>query len=289
MNDNSGVKNVRQERENVMSLAVRPASIAASSLIIVVLLSIPLKAQEAREPFELIQTGAGLTLHKEMFMLPVSYSDEYYGIRTEAIFQLSAKHRVFKTRFYFAYTQISFWQAYDAENSAPFRETNYNPELFYRTERFSLFAGQIGADFGFEHESNGQKPPVSRSWNLLYACPYYYQSSFLLYLKFRYRLPEKAKEFEGAAIGDDNPDITDYLGYSDLDFFYILPLDQMLHLRVRGNLSTGKGNIMLNYSIPVPGGKVSYINVRFFNGYGESLVDYKKPLTRIGLGMMFAR
>ena len=272
-----------------MSLVVRRVSKAARLPALVVLLSIPVKAQDTSEVFERIQTGAGLSLHKEMFMLPVSYSNEYHGARTEAVFQLSAKHRIFRTNFYFAYTQISFWQAYDEKNSAPFRETNYNPELFFRTRRFSLYAGQVGADIGFEHESNGQKPPISRSWNLIYACPYYYQSSFLLYLKFRYRLPEEAKEFEGAAIGDDNPDITDYLGYGDLDMFYRFSSDHLLHLRIRGNVNTGKGCVMLNYSMPIPTGKVSYLNIRISHGYGESLVDYNRSLTRIGLGMMFAR
>jgi phospholipase A1 len=272
-----------------MSLFFNRSWNTVKSLGLIVLLVVPLKAQDTSEVFEIIQTGPGLSLHKEMFALPATYSDAYHGVRTEFIAQLSFKHRIFGSRFYAAYTQISFWQAYDKDNSAPFRETNYNPEIFYRTGRFPLYTGQIGADIGFEHESNGQKPPVSRSWNLLYACPYYYHSNFLLYLKFRYRIPEKAKEFQLAAEGDDNPDITDYLGYSDFNIFYRLLSDHQVHIRIRGNVSTGKGSIMLNYSVPVPMGKASYINLRLFHGYGESLVDYNRYLTRVGLGMMFAR
>lgn len=239
--------------------------------------------------FQMIQTGSGLSLHKEMFMLPATISEEYNGAQTEAVFQISAKHQLFNTRFYFAYTQISFWQAYDHNNSAPFRETNYNPEIFYRVKTFPFQSGYLGGDIGFEHESNGQRIPVSRSWNLLYVCPYYYRSNMLLYLKLRYRIPEDEKTDPGDAVGDDNPDITDYLGYNDLDLFYRFPWRHTVHLRLRGNLSTGKGQVILNYSWPVPKSALSYVIVRLSHGYGENMVDYKRSLTRIGVGIMFAR
>ncbi len=244
---------------------------------------------DPEENFQFTRTASGLSLHKEMFMLPVTISNEYDGDRTEAVFQISAKHRVFGTKFYFGYTQISFWQSYDSDNSAPFRETNYNPELFYRTDRFDFWSGRVGADIGGEHESNGQIPPVSRSWNLLYAAPYYYNSSLLVYLKLRYRIPEEEKKFPNDAEGDDNPDITDYLGYSDLKLFYILPWNHSIHIILRGNLNTGKGGVVVNYSWLLPKGKFSYLCIRISHGYGESLVDYNRKLTRIGFGIMFAR
>lgn len=261
----------------------------ARYLLLIVLLAAPAGAQESSESFQIIRTGPGLSLHKEMFMLPVTFSNEYNGARTEAVFQVSAKYRIFNTPIYFAYTQISFWQAYDRNNSAPFRETDYNPELFYRTKRFPFYAGQVGADIGFEHESNGQKPPFSRSWNLLYACPYYYRSNLLLYLKLRYRLPEDEKEFPEAAVGDDNPDITDFLGYSDIHLYYKFTWTHAIHVVLRGNIHTGKGGVVLNYSLPVPKSATSFFSFRISHGYGESLVDYKRSLTRIGIGIMFAR
>lgn len=266
-----------------------PKSVTAMSLVLIVLLALSAVAQESSETFQMIRTGPGLSLHKETFMLPVTYSDEYHTARTEAVFQMSAKYRIFNTPVYFAYTQISFWQAYDRNNSAPFRETNYNPELFFRTKRFPFSAGQVGADIGFEHESNGQKPPLSRSWNLLFACPYYYRPNFLLYLKFRYRLPEDDKEYPEAAVGDDNPDITDFLGYSDFHVYYKFAWNHTVHLMIRGNLRTGNGGVVLNYSFPVPRSATSFFTFRLSHGYGESLVDYKKSLTRIGVGIMFAR
>lgn len=239
--------------------------------------------------FQIVQTGPGLTLHKEMFMLPVTYSNEYNGRQSEAVFQLSAKQRLFDTRFYFGYTQISFWQAYDIEGSAPFRDTNYNPEIFYRMQSLPRWGGQVGADAGFEHESNGQRVPLSRSWNLLYLAPSYQRGRVLLYLKLRYRLPEETKQFPEAAEGDDNPDITDYLGYSDAHLYLRVARRHAMHVAVRGLVGSGKGNVSLTYSCTLPRATDSFLVLRLFHGYGESLMDYRKSLSRVGVGLMFAR
>jgi phospholipase A1 len=247
------------------------------------------RAQEPDTRFQMIYAGPGLSLHKEMFMLPASWSDAYNGWQTEAVFQVSAKHRLFNTRLYFGYTQISFWQAYDHDNSAPFRETNYNPEIFYRTKMYPFSSGSVGADIGFEHESNGQRPPVSRSWNLAYAAPYLQLEPWLVYLKLRYRFPEEDKEFPEDATGDDNPDITDYLGYSDLHVFYKARHGHLLHLTLRGNPGTGKGIISLAYTIPIPTSERSSVGFRVSHGYGESMVDYNQCRTRVAVGVFFDR
>lgn len=68
---------------------------------------------------------------------------------------------------YVAYTQLMMWDIY--KSSAPMRDINFNPELFYR-----LTLGEEKElrwiDFGFfEHESNGQNGSSSRSWNRSYA------------------------------------------------------------------------------------------------------------------------
>ena len=215
-------------------------SLLPITALLVTLLVTPVLAQQPEYDFQMIHAGSGLSLHKEMFMLPLTLSNEYNDSQTEAVFQLSAKHRLFDTRFYFAYTQMSFWQAYDHHHSAPFRETNYNPELFYRTKRHPFQSGFVGVDIGFEHESNGQIPPVSRSWNLLYVSPHYLKDNLLVYLKLRYRIPESDKEYPNAAVGDDNPDITSYLGHNDLHIYYRFWTDHAMHLTVRGSIRTGQ-------------------------------------------------
>ncbi|MBU8869699.1 MAG: phospholipase A [Gemmatimonadales bacterium] len=248
----------------------------------------PTATQESHE-FSLIQTGRGLTFHKEMGVLPFTYADKYNGGETEVVFQLSAKHDIAGTRFYTAYTQVSFWQAYDSGNSAPFRDTNYNPEIFYRFPETTLGFGSLGADAGFEHESNGQRVPLSRSWNLLYLAPSFHGDNWLAYFKLRYRIPEDDKETPDSAVGDDNPDITDYLGYSDINFYYMLPKGNLLHFLMRGYLGTDKGNVSLNLSFPAPHSESGFLVLRFFSGYGESLMDYNCSITRVGIGFLYNR
>ncbi len=241
------------------------------------------------DEFTIIQDQRGLTLHKEAFALPFTHADRYHGRQSEIVFKLSAKQDLFGTRFYVAYSQISFWQAYDKGNSAPFRDTNYNPEIFHRFRESGLGPWQLGADAGFEHESNGQRMPLSRSWNLLYLTPSLRGDNWLLRLKLRYRIPEPAKSAPGAADGDDNPDITDYLGFSDFDAYYLLPKRHQAHLQVRGLIGSNKGNVSLNYSVPIPHSDTGFFVLRLFHGYGESLMDYRELVSRVGVGFMFSR
>ncbi len=87
----------------------------------------------------------GLSLHKKNYILPLTWSSDYKSEETELIFQLSAKVQIRKSRFYFGFTQVSFWQAYHHDLSVPFRETNYNPEFFYR---FTSGDDPFGVDLG---------------------------------------------------------------------------------------------------------------------------------------------
>ena len=240
--------------------------------------------------FSLVRTGRGLGLHEEMFVLPVTWSDMYNGAQTEVVFQLSAKHDLFGSRFYLAYSQISYWQAYDNANSSPFRDTNYNPEIFYRFRETPLGSGFLGADLGLEHESNGQPVPQSRSWNLAYLTPWFRTDDWLVHVKARYRVPEDEKETPDSPLGDDNPDITDYLGHSDITVAHLFGNGHQLRFLMRGYLGTDKGLLVLTYSLPLPrtGGE-SFACLRLSNGYGESLMDYNKSITRIGIGIMFNR
>ena len=250
------------------------------------------------ERYESIHQAEGISFHKPNWIMFGSWSDEYNGSESEAVFQLSVKKQIADTGFHVAYTQKSFWQAYNTEDSSPFRETNYNPEIFYRVDTENAlaryfgngaFIGSLGMDIGFEHESNGRSMPESRSWNRAYIAPYYAYGHLMLKLKAWYITEdsEKAPE-EGSTSGSNNPDIADYMGYGEVTIKYQGAYDQMFDLRVRGNGKTRKGGIDVTWSIPCGYGGAFFM-VQGYHGYGESLIDYNQSITRVGVGLMLTR
>lgn len=66
-----------------------------------------------------------------------------------------------------SYTQKSWWQLSNSDESSPFRETNYEPQLFLGFATDYNFAGWTLRDveMGYNHDSNGRSDPTSRSWN----------------------------------------------------------------------------------------------------------------------------
>jgi len=243
------------------------------------------------DAYSVISSGKGLSLHKPMFLLPATYSEEYHGKDTEVLFQISLKQRLFGVPLYFAYTQKAFWQAYNKERSSPFRETDYNPELFYRfipADRDRWF--HLGADIGFEHESNGRDLPDSRSWNRVYIAPFQAEGQHLIYWKWWYRIPEDKSKPPTDPERDDNPDIQSYYGYSELHYEQQFAYKQLVHFMFRYNPVTGRGAVNLQYSIPNNQYDPSFFWMFYlFQGYGEDLLNYNHSVFRIGFGFALAR
>lgn len=241
-----------------------------------------------RDPaaFSLVGDPPRLSFHKSMYVLPFSYSPDFPGDDTEVVFQISLKQQLFKRRLFFAYTQRSFWQLYDGKDSRPFRETNYNPELFLRWKQ--LGGTRWGVDVGADHESNGKPLPDSRSWNRLFVGGFNESGNHLAYFKLWWRLPEQAREAPDDPKGDDNPDIERFYGYGELTLQRKFFADQhMASLMLRANPATGRGAVNLVYSAPF--GNYAFWNLYLWQGYGESLADYDREVTRLGVGLMLAR
>ncbi|HEY0973939.1 MAG TPA: phospholipase A [Solimonas sp.] len=239
--------------------------------------------------FTLVNDRHGLSFHKPMYVWPISYSPDYYGENTELIFQVGLKQRLFARNFFFGYTQKSFWQVYNSDDSRPFRETNYNPELFYRWKPDRAGCRGCGLDIGIDHESNGQEVTESRSWNRIILALYRESGDTLLHLRAWYRIPEDPKKTPDDPKGDDNPDIEDYYGHGELRLQRKLfgARNHMAALMVRGNPSTGKGALQIDYSLPLADD--AFWSFNLWHGYGESLIDYNTSITRLSVGIMLAR
>lgn len=196
-----------------------------------------------------------------------------------------------------AYTQQSFWQLYNSAFSAPFRDTNYEPELLFNFDIQQKIPGLTGTklqfiNVGFNHQSNGRAELLSRSWNRIVANVGLEKSfgskndNFGLLLKTWYRLPEDE-------ISDDNPDLSRYMGYGEL-WGTLYWKQQRFAVMLRNNLrQENLGAIQLDWSMPLStiheslGRKIS-LYFQYFNGYGESLLDYNTSVNRISAGFMLA-
>jgi phospholipase A1 len=202
---------------------------------------------------------------------------------TEAKFQVSVKARLWTTDdrrwgLWLAYTQQNQWQVYNDAISRPFRETNYMPEVFgsYRLDWHAAGFDWKLLNVGFNHQSNGRADPLSRSWNRIFAEVGVERSNLALTLRAWTRLKESADK-------DDNPDITDYYGYTELNALYRWRGNSFT-LMGRGNVSTGKGAAQLAwFSRPILGPLRGYVQV--FSGYGESMIDYNWNQTTVGIGI----
>lgn len=206
----------------------------------------------------------------------------------ELKFQLSLKTKAMENVFgtnadlWIGYTQLSHWQVYNENHSRPFRAHDYEPEVFL-TQPVSAdlpWGGKLrvlGA--GGVHHSNGETDPLSRSWNRLYVMG----GAEWGKLTVMPRLWTRLKKNEGSK-PEDNPDITDYYGYGDVRFLYQLDKGKNVSGLVRFNPSTKKGAIELDYVYPLHRGISGFLQI--FHGYGQSLIDYNRESTSIGVGIM---
>ena len=215
---------------------------------------------------------------------PANQVDDKLDVNAaEAKYQISFKTKLWEGLvghhgdLWLGYTQLSNWQAYNKSFSAPFRETDYEPELM------AVFRTNLDAGLGFKvkmlsvglnHQSNGRGQPLSRSWNRLMVQGGVERDNFALLLR-------TWKRFEESAAKDDNPDISRYLGYGDLQATWRLDAHE-LSLNLRPGFYS-RGSAQLDWTFPIHRNLKGYL--QFFTGYGETLIDYNHRQSIFGLGV----
>lgn len=248
-----------------------------------------------------------LLAHRRNYLLPLTWAsdpnDAPYqdaGVDAgeslnnfEAQFQISLKlplaEGVFNERdaIFGGFTLRAFWQVYNTEISAPFRETIYEPEVFWiMPVPWNVFGGDATlVSLGLSHQSNGRSQPLSRSWNRVYAALVWERWRYVFYFKTWWRIPEDEKDDPLDAGGDDNPDIDDFMGNFEFTVAY-RKFDHEVSVELRNNLDRdeNRGAIQLDWTFPLEGRYRGYLQL--FNGYGESLIDYDARIQRIGIGII---
>ncbi|QOP44727.1 phospholipase A [Sulfurimonas sediminis] len=252
-----------------------------------------------------LDNSFGLHPYKANYILPFGIANKTYINRKlelvkykkyEAELQVSLQLEVYKNlfglgeKYSLAYTQQAFWQLY--VTSSPFRENLYNPEAFVVfpiSDKTSIFQMR-SVKFALAHKSNGLPDTgdiqefngfnLSKSINYFYTTLRLQHTTLITDLTFLAPLP-------GSANLSDNPDIMKYLGYTKVKFTYFYH-KHMLSLMLRGNIDSLRGTFLATYSYPLRRDK-SYLYIKFFSGYMESLIDYNQNITKLSIGFSFSR
>jgi phospholipase A1 len=243
----------------------------------------------------IVNSSFNLRAYKENYFLPASYrygsditpfeSHETKNIETE--FQVSIRYDFASDLlglgelYSFGYTQRSWWQLYS--ESAFFRESNYEPELFVKVPTYSFLDNSPlkGFKMGLIHQSNGRGGEDERSWNRVSLSSFLQTKNLITELELWHRLPDNI---------DYNPDLIDYLGNGKLKF--MLPYgDHLFKLNLRSNNRTHKSSAEFIYTYPLPAREESdlFLYIKSFNGYGESLIDYNQNINKISIGVSISR
>ena len=238
-----------------------------------------------------------ITFYRPTYLLPFyetfsPYNSVYQGKTpggeslkpVEIKYQLSFKVPVWKNilqshySFFIAYSQLSYWQAYD--HRAFFRETDYEPEIFLADElNYHLGKKWIlnFLDVGLVHQSNGQGSTLERSWNRAYlaaiASTSHWFVTFIPWIVVH-----------DSSYQRQNPDMAHYLGHEEI-IIACKYGNQVISLETQNALESGgrRAGTTLSWSFPVTKFIKGYVQV--FSGYGQSLIEYNHRTNSVGVGI----
>jgi phospholipase A1 len=199
----------------------------------------------------------------------------------DAMFQVSIRQRLtksylpFNTFLYATYTQKALWDIYS--ESSPFRDINFNPGI--GLGRYIIYDNKLaGAVFmQLEHESNGKEELESRSWNYISFSGKYFLNP---------RFSAICKLWIPYVDGENNQDLLDYKGLGALAFNFLTGNNKWW-IAAELNPRKGFGNVNTTvtaaYRVSKSGNQ--YLYARFYNGKGESLLNYSEYSMSIRIGV----
>lgn len=198
-------------------------------------------------------------------------------------FQISISQRLtkstlpFDTYLFIFYNQKVFWNVFD--NSMPVHDFNFNPGV--GLSRYIIKDGHVvgKASLLVEHESNGRDEENSRSWNKVSLCGSVYVSPCVM-VHGKYWIP--------IIDGMHNKDILKYSGIFQAGV-QVLSSDKRCGLALTLVKREGWNmnfNTIVELNFKVMKKNNQYIFLQYYNGYGESLLDYNKFHSRLRVGFV---
>ena len=222
------------------------------------------------------------------------YHDNYFVVGTDPVhrptannsdvrFQVSIAQKLTKSRLplgtflFLAYTQTVQWDVF--KNSMPMRDFTFNPGIGLAKPLFfkDRFLGKV--TLMLEHMSNGRDSIQSRSWNRV---------ALGASIMIDEQLTVDGKAWVPIVDGMNNKDIIKYVGLFQGGATFMTrnrKFGASCHLVKRGTWK-----LDFNTTIDVfwrPWDRANqYLFLQWYNGYGETLLDYNQFHNRLRVGIV---
>ena len=223
------------------------------------------------------------------------YKDNYFTVGTtvgvqkpsrnnsDVKFQISIAQKITRsvlpwhTYIFLMYTQKTFWNVF--EKSLPMHDLNFNPGIGWSKPFFNKdrYVGKL--TLLLEHESNGRDSIQSRSWNRISIGGSVLIDPWIMVY---------GKVWIPIIDGQNNRDILNYCGIyqtgveiATLDRKFIW--DITFVKRKGWNLNF---NTIFEFSWRFHKKSNQYFFLQYYNGYGESLLDYNQFHSRLRAGIV---
>lgn len=222
------------------------------------------------------------------FITGIPIDKEINKYTANAKFQISFRQRLTKTILPYntflmlTYSQKSFWNIY--AKSSPFKDNNYNPglALIKPIIHNDMFRGM--ASIALEHESNGKDGLDSRGWNyVILSGVYYIDIRFSVQVKLWGGILDPGTP---ELVGDGNPDLYDYRGFGLINLNY-RSLNNKLWISgmINPRKKFGDFNTQLELNFKLSQNSNQYLYMQWYQGYGESMLDYKQYSSMVRIGI----